>query len=125
MINVPRETRHDFSAQQRAAMATIALLIDGPQKAAELAAQLYDSDEPGWYLLNNLSQPLGLINDNGWWYVYASPFAHVRHLLATINDRLDETCEGMAYCRPLTRTDMVQLRALLLHLVKIGTLPSP
>jgi hypothetical protein len=50
--------------------------------------------------------------------VYRAP-----HLLATINARIEETCVGMAYCRPLSRADMVALLTLLRHLLKIGTPP--
>lgn len=115
---------NDYSAQQRAALATAALLIDGPQRARELARRLYDNEEGSWDLLNNVGGVLPIINDNGWWYVDIGALQHVRHLLAMVDERIDETCMSAAYCRPVTRRDMIQIQELLRHLVKIGRPPE-
>lgn len=115
----------EYNPQQRAAIAAAALLLDGPQRAADLAARLYDSEQNGWYLLNNISAPLCLVNDRGWWYVNASPFADARQLLESVSVRVEETSEGMAYCRPLSRSDMVRMQRLLRHVLRIGQVPPP
>jgi len=116
---------NEFSPQQRAAMATAALLIDGPQRADNMAHTLYDSEQDGWYLFNNLSTPLRLINTGGWWYVSVSPFADVRALLELVGARVDETPPSHAFCRPLTRAEMVRIEKLLRHILKIGQPPPP
>ena len=117
-------TPHDFSAQQRAVLATVALLIDGPQRARELAHRLYDNEEGSYDLLTNMGGVVSLVNDQGWWYVDIGKLQHVPHLLSVIDDRLDETCVGHAYCRPLTRRDMLLLQDLLRHMIKIGRPPE-
>jgi hypothetical protein len=106
-------------------MAAVALLVEGPQKAQDVAKWLYDSDQNGWHLLNNISQPLNLVNAGGWWYVQLTPFADVGHLLHGVRERLEETREGDAYCRPMNRRDMVRLENVLAHILKIGTPPEP
>jgi hypothetical protein len=115
----------EYSAQERAALAAVAFLIEGPQKAQEIVNRLYDSEYNGWEFLNNISQPLNLVNDGGWWYVSITPFSDVAPLLSTIRDRLEETKEGHAYCRPLSRKDMAKLEKLLEHILKIGKPPEP
>lgn len=116
---------NEFSAQTKAAMATRALLVEGPQRASDIAELLYDGGSDGYSLLGNLSEPLKLVNVNGWWYVLISPFADVHPLLDSVTTRLEETPERMAYCRPLPRADMVRIQKLLLHLLKIGQPPLP
>jgi hypothetical protein len=114
----------EYSAQQRAALATVALLIDGPQRARELSHRLYDNEEGSWDMLNNIGGVVPLANDGGWWHVDIGKLADVAHLLNKVNERIDETCEGMAYCRPLTRKDMRSLQDLLRHVLKIGQPPE-
>ena len=112
---------NEYSAQARAAMAASALLLRGPQRPADFAAQVYDSEEDGWYLFNNISDALKLGNAGGWWYVQITPYADLCHLLSVVEKRVEEISEEAAFCRPLTRADMVRLRNLLRHMAQIGT----
>lgn len=115
----------EFSAQQRAAIATATLLIDGPQRATELARRLYDTPKSIYDMLDNVSGVLPLQTDGRWWYLDIAPMADTAGLLGTVEARIDEIPEGVAFCRPLSRKDMVRLARVLRHVLKVVQAPCP
>lgn len=116
---------NEYGAQERAAHASRILLLEGPQRAADLTARLYGADsEAVWPLLDNISQPLSLVNDGGWWHVnFETPFDHVQNLLRETGLRLEESSYGLAFCRSYKRRDIVYLYEVLKHIYKIGKAP--
>jgi hypothetical protein len=116
---------HEFGAQERAATASRIFLLEGPQRSNDIAARLYDSEQDGWHLLNNISRPLSLVNNGGWWHVnFETPFDYVRPLLHEAGVRLEETPVGVAYCRAARRKDWERLYAVLRQIYRIGQPPA-
>lgn len=116
---------NEMSAQQRAALATAALLIEGPQRAAALTSRLYDTPASIYDLLDHMGIVLPLQHDGHWYYLDIAPLSDAALLLDVIEDRIDEIPEGIAFCRPMRRKDMVRLANLLRQVLKVVTVPCP
>ena len=107
---------------QRAALAVLALLLDGPQRERDLSRKLYVSQTDAWRLLNTLGDlpEFPVRNDGGWWHVDGD----LNVIKAALRLVEDEDPPGVAYARPLHVRDKALIRRALRTVLRICELPQ-
>ena len=116
---------NEFSAHQRGALAVFWFLTEGAKRVEELRPRLYDTDTNStYYLLTNIGGVLPIVNRDGWWHLdYLSALLDIAEIENGIDERLDETPDGVLFCRPFKRSDLVRLKRALRHVRRISTPP--
>ena len=109
MINMPPETRHDYSAQQRAAI-VVQMLIAGPQTARDMAEATGLSLRSVYYVLDNISLSVPITNSGGIWYMLTSEeHTRIYTVLRNLETELECAKKDQAFAHPFKLSDVALL----------------
>lgn len=112
----------EYTPTQRAALAVLALLLDGPQRERELSRKLYVTQTDAWRLLNTLGElpEFPIRNDGGWWHLDGD-LSVIKEALRVLGD---EDPPGVAYARPLHTRDKATIKRALRTVLRICEPPE-
>ena len=109
MINAAPKTRHDYSAQQRAAI-VVQMLIAGPQTARDMAEATGLSLRSVYYVLDNISLSVPITNSGGIWYMLTSDeHREIHHILHKLELELANARQDQAFAHPVKLADVARL----------------
>jgi transcriptional antiterminator len=118
----PTETRHDFSAQQRAAI-VVQMLTTGPQTARDLAEATGLSLRSIYYVLDNISLSLPITNSGGIWYMLSSDeHREIHYIMREFEDELANARQCKACFHTVKVSDLARLVAIMRRFI---TVPEP
>ena len=122
MSDAATDMKHDYTAQQRAAI-VVQMLISGPQTARNMAEATGLSLRSVYYVLDNISLSVPITNSGGIWYMLTSEeHAEIHYMLRRLESDIAAAGKCQAFAHPVQLADVARLVAIMRRFIVPPTL---